>query len=226
MAVKFTGTVAHICADNPKFLLLKDVTQYNTSGKNGRKIDVGDGIWVFCDSRRRGNVREGFEVSVYGRTELGELGGESEYLIRTDGFYSNVQVTKAFPPPDEIFDNPVPKFRFKGAVYMETGMTDFPAYEVVGPREIDWEWGDQDCNGVFIGPKDAIKEIDYLVVGERGDPDWKFGDHGIKIAIAQELKLEGYKVKIVRAKDFWEQSPKKEWEVTNAHLNLFERKEF
>ena len=206
MAVRFDGTVIHVCADNPKFLLLSEVTQYNTSGKNRWKIDVGDGIWVFRDSKRLGNIQEGFEVSVWGRTELGNFGGQTEYLIKTDDFYSEVQVTKAFPPPEEIFDQ-VPKFRFKGAVYMESGMTDFPAEEVVGPREI--QQGMLDENDVFMSTEDAIRKCDYLIVGEGGDPDWKFGSYGTKIAIALDLKRQGAKVKIVKAKDFWEQATSK-----------------
>lgn len=192
----FTGTVVHVCPDNPKFLLLQDVTQ------RGRKIDVGDGIWLLLN--REKHVQPGFKVSCKGHTELAEFGGASEYMIR---LAFSFKVIEAYPPPEDIFEEPSPKIRFKGASVMFSGESKFPTWKSAnsaGCEILDWHLDDLTFDGVTI--QDVVEKADYLVVGEGGNADWKYGNYGIKIHHALKLKEDGHKIKIVKAQDFVEQS--------------------
>lgn len=48
------------------------------------------------------------------------------------------------------------------------------------------------------------KYTDYLIVGNRGNPCWKFSCYGRKIDAAMQLRKNGAKVQIINENDFWD----------------------
>lgn len=45
---------------------------------------------------------------------------------------------------------------------------------------------------------------DYLIIGNLGNPDWKYGDYGDKTAKAQEYQKKGKNIQIVQESDFFD----------------------
>lgn len=51
--------------------------------------------------------------------------------------------------------------------------------------------------------KDISSRIDYLIVGDSGSSDWKFGNYGGKIKKALEYQKKGINIKIISEEDFF-----------------------
>ncbi len=49
-----------------------------------------------------------------------------------------------------------------------------------------------------------LKNTDYLIVGNAGNPCWAYSCYGRKIEQAVDLRKAGGKIKIVNEIDFWD----------------------
>jgi NAD-dependent DNA ligase len=86
------------------------------------------------------------------------------------------------------FDN-VKACEFPGMLFCLTG--DF----VYGPRE-SCEVEIEKRGG--LSAKNVTKALRYLVIGDRGSPEWKHGSFGTKIEKAQKYKRDGVPILIIR----------------------------
>ena len=60
----------------------------------------------------------------------------------------------------------------------------------------------ESLNGIF---KNTVsKLIDYLIVGDNGNPCWVFSCYGRKIEMAVKLRKNGHSILIVHENDFWD----------------------
>ena len=58
------------------------------------------------------------------------------------------------------------------------------------------------AGGIF---KDSVvKNTDFLIVGDEGNPCWAFSCYGRKVEKAIELRKSGSKIQIVHENDFWD----------------------
>lgn len=56
--------------------------------------------------------------------------------------------------------------------------------------------------GIFNN--NIVKNTDYLVVGDEGNPCWAFSCYGRKVEKAVNMRKEGHKILIVHENDFWD----------------------
>ncbi len=87
-----------------------------------------------------------------------------------------------------------PQIKFRGKMFCFTGES-IIAYRDEMERQVTRLGGI--CKN-FIS-----KEIDYLVVGNEGNPCWAFSCYGRKIEKAMELRKKGTKIRIINENDFW-----------------------
>ena len=91
------------------------------------------------------------------------------------------------------YDSPPPEIEFAESVFAFTGIFSF------GSRK--------ECRQAVIekGGKledDVKTNVDYLVVGEKGNPTWKHGNYGVKIGKAINFRTNHGKLAIVRESDW------------------------
>jgi hypothetical protein len=56
--------------------------------------------------------------------------------------------------------------------------------------------------GIYVD--NVVKTIDYLIVGDNGNPSWAFACYGRKVEKAIALRKQGHHVSIVHEYDFWD----------------------
>ena len=59
----------------------------------------------------------------------------------------------------------------------------------------------EDCGGKYL--KGISKKLDYLIVGNDGNPCWAFSCYGRKVEKAMELQKNGVQIEIIDENDFW-----------------------
>lgn len=88
-----------------------------------------------------------------------------------------------------------PELDFDGRVFCFTGVSS------KGTRSFFAEHVTKH-GGVFI---DTIRQdLDYLIIGDQGNPCWAFACYGRKVARAVELRRSGYRLQLVHERDFWD----------------------
>lgn len=56
--------------------------------------------------------------------------------------------------------------------------------------------------GVFI---DTIRnDLDYLIIGDEGNPCWAFACYGRKVEKAVKMRREGHRLQLIHERDFWD----------------------
>ena len=56
--------------------------------------------------------------------------------------------------------------------------------------------------GLFI---DIVRQdLDYLIIGDEGNPCWAFACYGRKVAKAVEMRRSGHRLQLVHERDFWD----------------------
>jgi hypothetical protein len=50
----------------------------------------------------------------------------------------------------------------------------------------------------------VVKDTNYLVVGNKGNPCWVYSCYGRKVEKAVELRKAGHKIMIIHEDDFWD----------------------
>ncbi|MBE0450103.1 MAG: hypothetical protein IBX70_04565 [Clostridia bacterium] len=58
------------------------------------------------------------------------------------------------------------------------------------------------AHGGKIHPS-VTRAVDYVLVGNEGDPGWSYGSYGAKVKKAMEMKEKGYPIKIISEKDLF-----------------------
>jgi hypothetical protein len=58
------------------------------------------------------------------------------------------------------------------------------------------------AHGGKIHPS-VTRAVDYVLVGNEGDPGWSYGTYGAKVKKAMEMKEKGYPIKIISEKDLF-----------------------
>lgn len=121
--------------------------------------------------------------------------GERQYLLVT--LDELIGATNGMPSTSQLvtqlaFDEPA-SVRIDGNAFCLTG--DF----VYAPRAVCFR-AIEERGGIV--KKDVSRQIDYLVVGSLGSPEWKHGSYGTKIDRAMELKGGGGRPFIIR-EDAW-----------------------
>lgn len=88
-----------------------------------------------------------------------------------------------------------PKLRFDGQSFCFTGISArAPRRELVETVE--------SLGGIF--KLSVSKGLDYLIVGDRGNPAWAFACYGRKVEQAMNYRKRGQTISIVHEFDFWE----------------------
>ena len=95
--------------------------------------------------------------------------------------------------PDVLYNNPPPKIKFAASVFVFTGKFSF------GEKK--------DCRQAVIEKGGKVEGVvktssDYLIVGEKGNPAWKRGNYGGKIAKAFNFRHNYGKPAIVSESDW------------------------
>lgn len=90
-------------------------------------------------------------------------------------------------------DNPVPVIDFESKTFCLTGRFVFGSLR-------DCEEAIADMSGSVV--HSLNQETDYLVIGERGSPDWVHTTFGRSIERCVELKQQGFPIKIV-SEEHW-----------------------
>ena len=58
------------------------------------------------------------------------------------------------------------------------------------------------CGGFFV---DLIRdELDYLVIGNEGNPCWAFACYGRKVERAVQMRRDGHRLLLIHERDFWD----------------------
>jgi len=88
-----------------------------------------------------------------------------------------------------------PEITFAGKLFCFTGVS------ARGPRRLFAEIVVQ-AGGRFV---DRISnELDYLVIGDEGNPCWAFTCYGRKVEQAVRMRQQGHRVMLVHERDFWD----------------------
>lgn len=88
-----------------------------------------------------------------------------------------------------------PEISFPGKVFCFTGMSSKGNRSVIKDTV--------ESHGSLF--KDTVsRQIDYLIVGNNGNPCWAFACYGRKIEAAMGLRKEGHGIIIVHENDFWD----------------------
>lgn len=110
------------------------------------------------------------------------------------------QITRALPSllPTELTIKGVcavnPEISISGKVFCITGVSSY------GPRRI-FEEEVLKRNGIFI---DAVRDdLDYLIIGDEGNPCWAFSCYGRKVERAVAMRRAGHHVLLVHEFHFW-----------------------
>ncbi len=116
-------------------------------------------------------------------------------------FAQNPAIKQALPPllPTEFFITGVcavdPDIQLPSRVFCFTGISS------KGPRKLFAETVSAK-GGSFI---DSIrKDIDYLIIGDEGNPCWAFACYGRKVERAVQMRKQGHSLLIVHERDFWD----------------------
>ena len=94
---------------------------------------------------------------------------------------------------EDLYNNPLPKIKFAASVFVFTGKFSF------GEKK--------DCRQAVIEKGGKVEGVvktssDYLIVGEKGNPTWKRGNYGGKIAKAFNFRHNYGKPAIVSESDW------------------------
>lgn len=89
-----------------------------------------------------------------------------------------------------------PEIDFKDKVFCFTGVTSRSKRSEI--KVIVEESG-----GIFTNS--VSRKVNYLVVGNNGNPCWMFSCYGRKVERAMQLRKEGYSIMVVHENDFWDE---------------------
>jgi len=116
-------------------------------------------------------------------------------------FAENPKIKSALPAllPSELMIAGVcavdPDIQISGRVFCFTGVSS------KGPRRLFAETVTQRGGG-FI---DTIREnLDYLIIGDEGNPCWAFTCYGRKVERAVQMRQRGHRLLLVHERDFWD----------------------
>ncbi len=88
-----------------------------------------------------------------------------------------------------------PEIAFTGKLFCFTGVSSR------GPRQFFAETVTR-AGGGFV---DRItNELDYLIIGDEGNPCWAFTCYGRKVEHAVQMRLKGHRILLVHEQDFWD----------------------
>jgi NAD-dependent DNA ligase len=128
---------------------------------------------------------------------------ERKRLLAYFNEFSNI-VTKevAQKVENEIINIPIsgictidPRVEFDGKTFCFTGVAKrAPRSELIQIVN--------DCGGIYAD--NVIKNTDYLIVGDNGNPCWAFACYGRKVEKAINLRKQGHKISIIHEFDFWD----------------------
>ena len=116
-------------------------------------------------------------------------------------FAENPEIKSALPAllPSELMIAGVcavdPDIQINGRVFCFTGVSS------KGPRRLFAETVTQ-RGGEFI---DNIRDdLDYLIIGDEGNPCWAFACYGRKVERAVQIRRGGHRLLMVHERDFWD----------------------
>ena len=116
-------------------------------------------------------------------------------------FAGNPEIKNALPAllPSELMVAGVcavdPEIQMTGRIFCFTGISS------KGPRRLFAETVTQH-GGAFI---DSIREdLDYLIIGDEGNPCWAFTCYGRKVERAVQMRRSGHRLLLVHERDFWD----------------------
>jgi hypothetical protein len=116
-------------------------------------------------------------------------------------FAGNPAIKRALPamlPTDLTVEGVcavAPQIEFAGRVFCFTGVSSR------GPRKLFAETVAQ-RNGIFV---DVIRnDLDFLVIGDEGNPCWAFSCYGRKVERAVEMRRTGHRLLMIHESDFWD----------------------
>ena len=116
-------------------------------------------------------------------------------------FTDNNDIRRALPPllPTELTILGVcavdPQIQTDGRVFCFTGVSS------KGPRRLFAETVLQK-GGLFV---DTIRDdLDYLIIGDEGNPCWVFTCYGRKVERAVQMRRNGHRLLLVHERDFWD----------------------
>lgn len=143
---------------------------------------------------------ESLVVKVLGDGRIDEA--EQRFLLRYfSEFAPSMQIERKIPPllPTELTVTGVcavdPELFFDEKVFSFTGVSS------KGPRRLFADIVAKK-KGLFI---DHIRDqLDYLVIGDEGNPCWAFACYGRKVERVVEMRRSGHHVLLVHERDFWD----------------------
>ena len=116
-------------------------------------------------------------------------------------FVPNPNLQKKLPPllPAELSIKGVcavdPEISFDQKIFCFTGISS------KGPRRL---FSDKvtEKGGVFT--ENIRNDLDYLIIGDEGNPCWAFTCYGRKVELAVEMRRRGHRVLLLHERDFWD----------------------
>ena len=116
-------------------------------------------------------------------------------------FAQNPEIKKALPAllPTELMVAGVcavdPLVEFSSRIFCFTGVSS------KGSRKLFAETVARH-GGEFV---DYIRDdLDYLIIGDEGNPCWAFSCYGRKVERAVEMRRSGHRLLIIHERDFWD----------------------
>lgn len=230
-AATFAGRVVHVSEQNPSFLLLKSVRQNGRDIESGDgiwfrspvflrrvKVSEGDSI-VFKGQVAIGHDQnESAEDMIIESCDLevvDSVRNRPSFYVDEEGNKHMKISTKEKVLRGLVYDEQVPKIPFdENRRSRCSDITEFiesaPLIVFTGriqgmsrrkAEEAAEELGCVVDDEIFFWNHTDI----FVVIGEEGDPRWKFGNYGWKVANAMELKEDGTDIKFVAGQEFRKQ---------------------
>ncbi|PQJ27922.1 hypothetical protein [Rubritalea profundi] len=121
-----------------------------------------------------GDYGQDLELKAFDPKELDALEIPDEWN-EADGVqnWKDQQIQNEMGEDQSPFDKPEPAIEFEGKTFMFTGKFSFG-------KRTDCEAAIESKGGIASKSKSA-SSVDYLVIGENGNPTWKKGNYGSKI---------------------------------------------
>ena len=221
----FAGEIVYVSEDNPSFFLLKEVRQ------NCEEIESTEGIWLRSSPLSRkhslngANLSVGDHITFKGLVALGQSQNETlehmiimssdlqivdskrrglDYWHDGERIRPKLRVTPHERVLTSIYDDPIPQIPFGDhkRPFDEKPRIMFSG-RIKGMSRTKAD--DAATNLGCIVCDDFYDEDYYLIVGEEGDPRWKFGKYGRKIESALDSKEDGKDIKIIAGQEFLKQ---------------------
>lgn len=116
-------------------------------------------------------------------------------------FVQSAEIQRKLPGllPSDLTINGVctsdPFITFSSKIFCFTGVSSR------GPRQL-FAKKVEGRGGMYVDH--VRKDLDYLVIGDEGNPCWAFSCYGRKVAHAVELRREGHRLLLIHECDFWD----------------------